>query len=318
MSTGTPHLLAFAALVLLSACSTDSGTETLADSRAWWSGDGVVGSPRIVIDLSQQRLRYFKGGQLVGVSPISSGREGNSTLNGKFRIIEKDLDHRSSLYGSYVDASDNIVVGDVDARVDPCPPGAKFVGAGMRYFMRIVGGIGMHEGYLPGFPASHGCIRLPTRMAAIFYENTPHGTPVEVIGHGSLAASEDAIPLGHDALEVAIASPEEPPPQVEERVPEPEKPKEVKEPKPRRAWFAGTRPTPVEEPPSRVAISAPPQPTPQPEPKPRATLVSTRPVEKSKPRSAPRPAAVAKPKAGSSFTFFRKRPPPGTTLYLED
>ncbi len=309
MPAGTPYLLALAALVFLSACSTDSGTATLADSRAWWKGDGVPGSPRIVIDLSQQRLRYFKGDELVGVSPISSGREGNSTLNGKFRIIEKDLDHRSSLYGSYVDESDSIVVGDVDARVDPRPPGTKFVGAGMRYFMRIVGGIGMHEGYLPGYPASHGCIRLPTRMAAIFYENTPHGTPVEVIGDGSLAAYEDAIPLGHDALEVAVASPEEPPPAEEAspvRVAESEKVKKAQEPKPRRAWFAGSRSAPAEAAPSRAAAVV------QPEPKPRAVLVSTRPAEKPKPAAR----AVSRAKADNSLTFFRKRPPPGTTLYL--
>lgn len=293
MPIRTLHFPALAALVFLSACSTDPGTATVTDSRAWWAGDGVVGSPRMVIDLSQQRLRYFKGDKLVGVSPISSGREGNSTLNGKFRIIEKDLNHRSSLYGSYVDESDSIVVGDVDVRSDPRPPGTKFVGAGMRYFMRIVGGIGMHEGYLPGYPASHGCIRLPTRMAAIFFENTPHGTPVEVIGHGSLAAYEDAIPLGHDALEVAVASPEAP---QSARVVEPEKLKEINEPKPRRVWFAGTRSAPAEETPAR------------------SILASVHPVEKPKPVAR----AVAKSKADSSFTFFRKRPAPGTTLYLEE
>jgi hypothetical protein len=73
----------------------------------------------------------------------------------------------------------------------------------MRYFMRIVGGIGMHEGYLPGYPASHGCIRLPTKMAAIFFEHTPQGTPVEVIGAGSLAVTEEAIPLGEQPIAAA-------------------------------------------------------------------------------------------------------------------
>jgi len=202
MSFRILHFAALSAVIVLSACSSGpgAGASKLSDNRAWWSGDGVNGSPRIVIDLSEQRLRYFKGDKLVGVSPISSGREGNSTLNGKFRILDKDLDHRSSLYGSYVDEADFIVVADVDSRRDPRPPGTKFVGASMRYYMRIVGGIGMHEGYLPGYPASHGCIRLPTRMAAIFFENTPLGTPVEVTGDGSLASSEEAIPIGQDAL----------------------------------------------------------------------------------------------------------------------
>jgi len=60
----------------------------------------------------------------------------------------------------------------------------------MHYFMRVVGAIGMHEGYLPGYPASHGCIRLPTNMAAAFYHATPHGTPVQIVGNAALAAYE--------------------------------------------------------------------------------------------------------------------------------
>ncbi len=187
-------------LVALGSCSTttelaETGT---ADARAWWKGDGVAGKPRIVIDLSQQRLRYYKGDQLVGVSPISSGSEGRATVNGKYSIIEKDLHHRSSLFGAFVDDAGDIVTGDVDTRKDSPPAGSKFVGANMRYFMRIVGGIGMHEGYLPGYPASHGCIRLPTRMAAIFFRETPHGTPVEIVGHGRHAVTEQSVPLGGD------------------------------------------------------------------------------------------------------------------------
>ncbi len=190
-------------LVILSAllacgCSSPSSEQAAAppDTRSWWKGDGVAGTPRIVIDLTEQRLRYYKGNELVGMSPISSGQEGRGTTNGKFRIIEKDLHHRSSLYGTYIDDSGNTVAGDVDSRADPRPAGARFLGANMRYFMRIVGGIGMHEGYLPGYPASHGCIRLPTKMAATFFRETPLGTPVEIVGHGHLAATEAAVPLG--------------------------------------------------------------------------------------------------------------------------
>jgi lipoprotein-anchoring transpeptidase ErfK/SrfK len=51
----------------------------------------------------------------------------------------------------------------------------------MPYFMRIHGGVGMHAGFLPGFPASHGCIRMPERMAQIFFANVSHGTPVRVV-----------------------------------------------------------------------------------------------------------------------------------------
>lgn len=169
-----------------------------AAASSYWHGDAVQGSPKIVIDLSEQRVRYFKGGQLVGISPISSGREGYGTHVGQFRIIEKDLNHRSSVYGSYVDGHGNVIQDDVDTRRDARPPGATYVGASMRYFMRITGGIGMHEGYLPGYPASHGCIRLPTQMASVFYNATPLGTPVEIRGSGSMATVESPIPIGTD------------------------------------------------------------------------------------------------------------------------
>lgn len=151
------------------------------DDGSYWIGEGVTGKPKIVISLGEQVVRYYKGAELVGLSPMSSGREGFQTVVGKFAVSEKDEDHKSSLYGNYVDQEGVVLKEDVDVRKDPRPAGAKFDGADMRWFMRITGAIGMHEGYLPGFPASHGCIRLPSRMAKIFYEATPHGTAVEIV-----------------------------------------------------------------------------------------------------------------------------------------
>jgi len=150
-------------------------------SRAWWRGDGVVGQPKIVINLSTQRVQYYKGRELVGVSPISSGREGMATGAGSFSVIEKDIDHASSLFGDYVGRDGTVLKREIDVRKDPRPPGALFDPARMPYFMRITGAIGMHEGYLPGYPASHGCIRLPQRMAEIFYRHSSVGTPVKVV-----------------------------------------------------------------------------------------------------------------------------------------
>lgn len=189
-------------------CSTGKKTvvENPLSSRAWWKGDGVEGKSKIVINLSTQRVQYYKGGELVGVSPISSGRESTGTVTGTFRILDKDEDHRSSLFGAYVDKEGNVVQEDVDTRKDAPPPGSKYIGANMRYFMRIVGGIGMHEGYLPGYPASHGCIRLPTKMAVIFFKETPVGTPVEIVGESALAATEAEIPLGVDQIVDAPAA----------------------------------------------------------------------------------------------------------------
>lgn len=151
------------------------------DTVSYWDGDGVPGSPAITIDLGEQKAFFYKGGRLVGVSMISSGREGFSTPSGNFKIIQKNKDHVSNLYGDYVDSAGNVVVSNVGVGRDPKPAGTSFRGAPMPYFMRFAGGVGMHAGFLPGFPASHGCIRMPERMAQIFFANVSHGTPVRVI-----------------------------------------------------------------------------------------------------------------------------------------
>ncbi len=168
--------------------------------RGWWKGDGVSGSPSIVINLSRQRVNYYKGGKLVGVSLISSGREGHNTITGTYHIMEKDIDHRSSIYGAFCDNNRQIVVPDVDNSKDQAPAGTHFIGASMPYFMRITGGYGMHEGYMPGYPASHGCIRLPGEMARIFFRETPVGTPVEITGDASLAAVQTSLIPPPDAV----------------------------------------------------------------------------------------------------------------------
>lgn len=142
--------------------------------------DSVFGSPMITIDLSDQKAFLYKGGTLVGVSRVSTGKSGYRTPTGSYRVTQKNVDHRSNLYGNYVDSYGNVVVANVDVRKDRRPPGTRFRGAPMTYFMRFNGGIGMHAGYLPGYPASHGCVRMPRQMASIFYENVGNGTPVKV------------------------------------------------------------------------------------------------------------------------------------------
>jgi len=150
------------------------------DSVSYWDGDGVSGKPSIKISLGEQKAYFYKSGQLVGISQLSTGREGMGTTTGSFKIIQKDQNHVSSQYGDYVDSADNVVVANVDVGKDPKPPGTHFKGAPMPYFMRIVGGTGMHAGYLPGYPASHGCIRMPEFMAENFFRNVSVGTPVTV------------------------------------------------------------------------------------------------------------------------------------------
>ena len=146
-----------------------------------WSGDGILGVPSIEINLTTQSAAFFKDGVEVGKTSISSGREGYTTPTGSFSILQKNQNHVSSLYGDYVDAEGNVVKANVASNRDARPKGTTFRGAPMPYFMRIFGGVGMHAGYLPGYPASHGCIRMPRGAAQRFFENAPLGTPVRVV-----------------------------------------------------------------------------------------------------------------------------------------
>ncbi len=145
-----------------------------------WIDARIPGAPLIKLVLSEQRAYFYKGGKLAGMAPISTGSEGNATATGHFRITEMDPEHKSTLYGNYLDASGKIIQLDVDTSKDSKPPGATFDGAAMAHFMRINGGTGMHEGFMPGYPDSHGCIRMPGWFAAALYEAVSVGTPVTV------------------------------------------------------------------------------------------------------------------------------------------
>jgi lipoprotein-anchoring transpeptidase ErfK/SrfK len=150
------------------------------DTVSYWDGDSTNGKPSITISLREQRAYFYKSGVLVGVSQLSTGREGLNTPNGHFSIIQKDVNHVSSLFGDYVDSAGNVVVPNVDVTKVPKPPGARCRGTPMPYFMRIVSGTGLHAGYLPGYPASHGCIRMPEFMAENFFKSVSLGTPVTI------------------------------------------------------------------------------------------------------------------------------------------
>jgi hypothetical protein len=151
------------------------------DNVSYWDGDHASGPARIRIRLGEQKAFFYKGDQLVGVSILSTGREGFNTPPGSYKIQQKDRDHVSSRYGDYVDASTGaVLMKDVDRQKDPMPRGGKYDGAKMPFFMRVHGGVGMHEGFLPGYPASHGCIRMPGFMAETFFRNVEVGTPVTI------------------------------------------------------------------------------------------------------------------------------------------
>ena len=138
-------------------------------------------SVRVVVSIPKQRAWLMVGDQIAADSPISSGKRGHSTPTGQFTVLEKDANHHSSLYGNFVDSSGRIVRGGVSAHIDSAPSGTHFAGAEMKWFMRLTGdGVGMHIGILPGYPASHGCVRMSPEGAKLFYDHVKVGTPVAV------------------------------------------------------------------------------------------------------------------------------------------
>ena len=135
----------------------------------------------ILVSLSKQRAYLLVDGKVAVDTPISSGKRNGWTHKGDFEILEKDPDHHSTLYGDFINEEGRIVRSGVSSKLDAAPSGTRFRGAPMKYFMRLTPeGIGMHVGILPGYPASHGCIRLPVDMAQAIYNKVPLKTPVTV------------------------------------------------------------------------------------------------------------------------------------------
>lgn len=105
------------------------------------------------ISIKKQRIGVYDAKGLVTEAPISSGRVGYATPTGVFSILEKNKVHHSNLYG----------------------------GAPMPNMQRITwSGVALHAGDLPGYPASHGCIRLPRGFSAKLFGMTKYGTRVVV------------------------------------------------------------------------------------------------------------------------------------------
>jgi lipoprotein-anchoring transpeptidase ErfK/SrfK len=135
----------------------------------------------IVVSIPKQRAYLMVGEEIAADAPISSGKRGHESPRGHMRVLEKDPNHHSSLYGDFVDRSGRVVRGGVSARIDSAPSGTHFAGAAMKWFLRLTeDGVGMHIGILPGYPASHGCIRESVDGAKLFYDHAKVGTPVDV------------------------------------------------------------------------------------------------------------------------------------------
>ncbi|HEY7005281.1 MAG TPA: L,D-transpeptidase family protein [Sphingomicrobium sp.] len=121
----------------------------------WESKAPSTGPLFVVIDLSSQRATLYRNGVVIAASTVSTGSRGRETPTGVFTILQKEVVHRSRTY-------------------DDAP---------MPYMQRLTWkGVAMHAGHLPGYPASHGCIRLPTGFAKRLYAVTKLGTPVMIRG----------------------------------------------------------------------------------------------------------------------------------------
>jgi lipoprotein-anchoring transpeptidase ErfK/SrfK len=150
-----------------------------------WKGDNLTGSMAVKIVLSEQKAYLYRGGQEAGWTYLASGTASHPSPTGTFRVIEKKADKSSNLYGIIVNSAGNVVDWDAKAGRESVPRGGRFIGAPMPYWMRLTSrGVGMHAGAIPqpGYPASHGCIRLPKEMAAKLFEVVKVGTPVTITG----------------------------------------------------------------------------------------------------------------------------------------
>lgn len=126
----------------------------------WNPERSLAGDVVIVVSLPQQLVHVYRGGARIGESTISTGRPGHDTPTGVFTILQKQKMHRSTLY-------------------DDAP---------MPFMQRLTwDGIALHAGRLPGYPASHGCVRLPAAFAEALYGVTEHGGVVVVADDASFA-----------------------------------------------------------------------------------------------------------------------------------
>jgi len=164
----------------------------------------------VIINLSEQAAYLVEDGRLAFISPIASGKDGWGTPTGSFRVMRKDLNHRSGNFGLVSDSYGRVV----NPNATPgsyVPPGGHYTPAPMPYFMEFSKYVGMHAGFLPGYPASHGCVRMPRDLAAQFFARVQVGTPVKVIGTSrNVTRLRRAIPIiqpGNSAYATAFSNP---------------------------------------------------------------------------------------------------------------
>lgn len=173
--------------------------DTLKPGQFVWEQQASYEGPmKIVAVLDVQRLYVFQNDKLIGFTTISSGKKGKETPTGVFNILQKNVDHKSNLYSN----------------------------APMPFMQRLTwDGIAMHGGHLPGYPASHGCIRLPHAFAKALFGVTqmdqevvvlkdvstpvkrPEPKPVPVVEPPIVPVTPPAAPPATDPSAIPPASP---------------------------------------------------------------------------------------------------------------
>ena len=149
----------------------------------------------VEISLSEQRGLLLVDGAIAMDFPVATGKQSHPSPTGDFKILGKEKEYSSNLYGKIVDSAGEVLNANADARTDVPPEGAQFVGAKMPYWMRITDtGVGMHIGYVPGHPASHGCIRLQQDVAVRLFQMLKVGTPVKIAQSAPALALKGAKP----------------------------------------------------------------------------------------------------------------------------
>ena len=137
---------------------TEKATGQLKPGQYWWKPQLSPSGPLMVlVSIPQQTMSVYRNGILIGRSTVSTGSKGNATPGGVFSILEKKQEHYSKKY-------DNA----------PMPNMQRLTWTG----------IAMHSGNLPGYPASHGCIRLPYDFSQLLFSATSKGGTV-VVGDGN-------------------------------------------------------------------------------------------------------------------------------------
>ncbi len=143
-------------------------------------GDVLQSGVVIMISLKSQQMHVFRDGVLWRSSPVSTGKRGKRTPTGTFAILQKKRHHRSNLYSN----------------------------APMPYMQRLTwGGIAIHAGRLPGYPASHGCIRVPTEFASELFKITEMASSAVIIVDEPLADGAAALTLARASNAVVPIAP---------------------------------------------------------------------------------------------------------------